>query len=211
MALQALAKINGRLKFLYRKEGFLIGNLKRLLCNALIQPHFDFASSAWYPCLNKTFRKKIQVAQNKCIRFCLGLGDRSHIGATEFKAVNWLPTKERFEQSVCVGIFNFFANAAPAYISEMYIPVEQSRVTRRSFNKLRIMNQKTNRGLKILSFAGPRLWNCLPNSIKFATSANNFKHNLKKLFFDNLLGRDLDPYIYILLITNISINLRKLS
>ena len=196
MALQALTKINGRLKFLYRKQSFLSSSLKRLLCNALIQPHFDFASPAWYPCLTKKFRKKIQVAQNKCIRFCLNLGESSHIGATEFKAINWLPTKERFEQCVCVGIFNFFAKSAPSYISEMYFPVEQSQVTRRSFNKLRIPNQKTNRGLKILSFVGPRLWNCLPNSLKSSTSANTFKHNLKKLFFDNLLARDLDPYIY---------------
>ena len=42
MASQALGKINGRLKFLYRKRGFLTPSLKRLLCNALIQPHFDF-------------------------------------------------------------------------------------------------------------------------------------------------------------------------
>ena len=96
MALQALTKINGRLKFLYRKQNFLSSSLKRLLCNALIQPHFELASPAWYPCLTKKFRKKIQVAQNKCIRFCLSVGERSHIGATEFKAINWLPTKERF-------------------------------------------------------------------------------------------------------------------
>ena len=29
--------------------------LKRLLCNALIQPHFDYACSAWYPNLHKKF------------------------------------------------------------------------------------------------------------------------------------------------------------
>ena len=46
MALQALGKINGRLKILYRKKGFLTPSLKRLLCNALIQPHFDFACLA---------------------------------------------------------------------------------------------------------------------------------------------------------------------
>ena len=43
--------------------------------------------------------------------------------------INWLPTKERFEQCACVGIFNFFAGAAPTYISEMYFPLEQSRCT----------------------------------------------------------------------------------
>ncbi len=196
MALQALRKINGRLKFLYRNQSFLSTSLRRLLCNALIQPHFDFACAAWYPCLNKNFKNKIQVAQNKCIRFCLNLGNRSHIGAKEFEAINWLPTKERFEQCLCVGIFKFIAKAAPLYISEMFFPVEQSQTTRRSLNKLRIPYHKTNHGLKMLSYVGPRLWNTLPNSLKSVNGVNNFKHKSKELFFDNLRAREEDPYIY---------------
>ena len=196
MALQALAKINGKLKFLYRKQSFLSASLRRLLCNALIQPHFDFACLAWYSCLNKKFKKKIQVAQNKCIRYCLYLDNRSHVGTKEFESVNWLPTKERFEQSVCVGIFNLFTGAAPAYISEMYLPAEQSQHTRRSLNKLQIPNQRTNRGLRTLSYAGPRLWNSLPNFLKSAGSVNNFKHKLKNLYFDNLKDKEKNPYFY---------------
>ena len=48
MALKVINKINSRLKFLHRKNKFLTPALCRLLCNALIQPHFDYASSAWY-------------------------------------------------------------------------------------------------------------------------------------------------------------------
>ena len=75
---------------------FLDFSLRRLLANALIQPHFDFACTAWLPMLNKRLTKKIQTAQNKCIRFCLNLSNRAHIGVKEFKTINWLPTKERF-------------------------------------------------------------------------------------------------------------------
>ena len=39
MALNLVSKINTRLKFLYRKGKFLSPQLRRLLCNALIQPH----------------------------------------------------------------------------------------------------------------------------------------------------------------------------
>ena len=84
MASKALSKINGRLKFLYRKQGFLTPSLKRLLCNALIQPHFDFACLAWYTNLTKKMKKKVQTCQNKCIRFCLNMGYRDYIGAQEF-------------------------------------------------------------------------------------------------------------------------------
>ena len=39
MATKVLGLVNGRLKFLYRKQRFLTFSLRRLLCNALIQPH----------------------------------------------------------------------------------------------------------------------------------------------------------------------------
>ena len=107
------------------KQSFLSTYLRRLLCNAIIQPHFDFACLAWYPCLNNNFKKKIQVAQNKCIRFCLNLSNIFHIGTKQFEAINWLPTKERFEQSACVAIINFFAGAVPVYVSEMLLPIQQ--------------------------------------------------------------------------------------
>ena len=34
-------KINNKLKFFYRKNIFFTPKLRRLLCNALRQPHFD--------------------------------------------------------------------------------------------------------------------------------------------------------------------------
>ena len=82
---EAINKINGRLKFLYRKNRYLTPYLKRLLCNALIQSHFDYASSAWYPNLNKKFKRKLPTVQNKCIRYCPQLDNRSHIGMKDFE------------------------------------------------------------------------------------------------------------------------------
>ena len=46
MALKVLKKVNGRLRFLYRHGKYLNPRLRRMLCNTLIQPHFDYASSA---------------------------------------------------------------------------------------------------------------------------------------------------------------------
>ena len=79
MALNVVNKINNMLKFLYRKNSFLTPALRRLLCNALIQPHFDYASSFWYPNLTKKLKHRIQTTQNKCIRFCLQLDKLKHI------------------------------------------------------------------------------------------------------------------------------------
>ena len=132
MATRTLSKINGRLSFLYRKQNFFDFSLRRLLANALIQPHFDYACSAWFPMLNKRLTKKIQTAKNKCIRFCLKLNNRAHVGIKEFKDMNWLPTKERFEQCTATNAFKFFGNSAPPYMSLIFSPVGQGRITRRS-------------------------------------------------------------------------------
>ena len=58
MASKVLNKVGGRLNFLYRKESLLNLKLRRMLCNALIQPHFDYSCSAWYPNLNKNLTKR---------------------------------------------------------------------------------------------------------------------------------------------------------
>ena len=58
MALKVINKIDGKLKFLYRKNSFLSPELQRMLCSPLIQPHFDCASPTWYPKLAEENEKE---------------------------------------------------------------------------------------------------------------------------------------------------------
>ena len=151
MATRMLGKINSKLKFLYRKQNFLDGSLRRLLLNALIQPRFDYACTSWYPMLNKRLSKKIQAAQNKCIRFYLNLKNAAHIVATDFKAINWLPTKNRMDQCVCANVMKFFNGTPPAYSDEIFHPANLGRITRRSKFKLEFLLRKSTAGQKCLS------------------------------------------------------------
>ena len=100
MALTVIEKINSRLKFLYQKNRFLDVPLHRLLCKALIQPHFDYSCTAWYPNLSKKLKDKLQVTQNKCIRFCLKLQSREHISNKNYHKLNSMPINQRFQQCV---------------------------------------------------------------------------------------------------------------
>ena len=59
MAVNVASKINTPLKCLYRKNKFLSPQLRRLLCNALIQPHFDYVCSVCYPNPNKKAKTKL--------------------------------------------------------------------------------------------------------------------------------------------------------
>ena len=95
MAMKSLRKINTKLRFLYRQNEFLNPKLRRLQCNYIIQTHFEYACISWYPLVSQKMRKKIQVTENKCIRFCSKLNSRQHTEPKEFKEINWLATKER--------------------------------------------------------------------------------------------------------------------
>ena len=83
--MKSLRKVNTKLQFLYRQNEFLNPKLGRLLCNSLIQLHFDYACISWYPLINQKMRNKLRVTQNKCIRFYLKLNSRQHIGLKNLK------------------------------------------------------------------------------------------------------------------------------
>ena len=57
--------------------------VRKTLCTALIQCSFDYSCCSWYPGINETFKKKLQVMQNKMVRFILKLDSRAHIGNDE--------------------------------------------------------------------------------------------------------------------------------
>ena len=182
MATKVLQKINARLRFINRNRKVLNKSLKRILCNALIQPHFDYASQAWFPNLTKALSSKIQCAQNKCIRFCLKLNSHTHLDKEHFKEINWLPVQERVNQRICVNVYRYFNQIAPSYMSDIFIPQITLINTRNSMHRLKIQIKKTNMGQNSLSYLGPKLWNTLPNEIKACKSTNSFKHKVKNKF-----------------------------
>ena len=118
------------------------------------------------------------------------------MGVKEFREINWLPTKERFEQCVSANIFKFFKNMFLTYTSELYQPFNHSHNTRRSNCRLQLPYRTTSYGHKTLSFLGPKLCNNLPAELKSSSNINKFKHNIKKLFFKELQKKEDSVYFY---------------
>ena len=116
MASKPLKKINARLKFLYRQSRYLTPAYRRLLCSALIQPHFDYGCSSWLPLLKKNLKLKRQKAQKKFIRFCLNLPPRSHIDPSHFRKINWLPVSDRVEYCFPNKVFKYWNGILPGYM-----------------------------------------------------------------------------------------------
>ena len=73
MAMKSLRKISTKLQLLYGQNDYLSAELRRWMCNSLVQPHFNYACVFRYPLISQKIRMKIEVAHNKCSCFCLKL------------------------------------------------------------------------------------------------------------------------------------------
>ena len=129
--------------------------------------------------------KKLKVAQNKCIRFCLQTGNRKHVGYAEYERIDWLHPERRHHQSVCALVHNFFENKCPAYMSDMFHPKSIKVQTRNSTLQLAKPSSKAS-GHKGIAYLAPSIWNELPSDVKFIPNLNTSKNKLKKWFLENL-------------------------
>ena len=116
---KCIKKINGKTKFLYRKNSFPSYPLKSMLCNLLYNR--IFACCAWHPNLSMLLKNKLQTAQNACIRFCLGKERRSHIGLNHFEKNNWLPVKNRVLTNALQWRLTILKTTSLLYICQIYI------------------------------------------------------------------------------------------
>lgn len=193
MARSIIRKSNARLKFLYRKSKFLTLHTKKLLVTSLIQCHFDYASSAWYNSLTQDLKNKLQVTQNKLMRFVLNLQPRSHIGKEHFSRLQWLPVVGRMNQITLCHVYKINSKLSPFYLREQFTPINE---VHKYPTRFRVKVDGTNNlmseckrfaipkvkgfGGKSFAFNGCNLWNSLPQDVRDAKSISSFKSKVKE-------------------------------
>ena len=147
---------------------------RRLLCNAPIQPHFDCGSTSWYPLLSKSLKTKLQIAQNKCMRFCLELPSRGHTNLSHFRKIKWLSVERRVELCIATTVFKCWKVITPSYLNDMFMPSLNNYKTR-SQMALDIPLCRTIKLQKSVSFLGPKIWNKVSSNIKTAATTSQKK------------------------------------
>ena len=158
---------------------------------------FWFACSAWYPNLTKGLKNKLQISQNKCIRFCLFLGNREGIRYKHFAKINWLPVADRVYQFIAASVYKFFNKLAPIYMGEVFTKHENIRTTRSSNDSnLLIPLRRNDYGKNCLSYLGATIWNSIDCSIRNVKTCNTFKHKIKHKYFENIKNREENLYNY---------------
>ena len=158
---------------------YLTPAYRRLLPNALIQSHFDYRCSSWFPLLKENLKLKFQKAQNKCILFCLNLSPRSLINPSYFRKINWLVVSDRVEYCIANTAYKYWNRTVPGYIHEMF-KSSHCRYSMRSQMAFDIPLQKSNTGQKSLSFFRPKVWSKIGPSIKNVRTLSSFMHAIKK-------------------------------
>ena len=190
-----IKKCNTRLKFLYRYNDMLNLEVRKTLCTALVQCSFDYSCCSWYPGINETFRKKLQVMQNKMIRFILKLDNRAHIGNDELIRAGFLSVSDRIKQLKLGHVFKIWNKTCPSYLTENFSRLNEN--TDRSETRSYAYNFQVPRiSTTTFAYTAIKEWNYLSNKIKDIKGEQSFKENVKKFIREAAKELESSHFIY---------------
>ena len=127
----------------------------------------------------------------------MNLSPRSHIGANEFKDVNWLPINYRVFQIIVNHLFRILNGKSPIYLQEGI--TKSSRIhthSTRSGTLALFKPRMGTHGQKTFLFKGISLWNSLPTSVQSQQRKDIFKLEVKNTFLVNFQKTKNAVYIF---------------
>ena len=156
----------------------------------------DFAP-IYYSGLNKQLKKKLQICQNKTVRFIKNLGPRSHIGFLELNSLNMLNVDFRVKQLRLSHVHKIFNGTGPSYLSEQFIKVSDvhHHFTRGSTENF-IVPSVNGVAATTFYYSGIKDWNSLPSDVKQKCTFNGFKSAARQYLRSQLQLMESDTYAY---------------
>ena len=157
-------------------------SLKRLV-NTLVTSRIDYTNSILYGSTDYDLNK-LQRLQNTAARLIKGAKKNDHI-IPILEELHWLPIRYRIQFKILLLVYKCLHGLAPQYLIELIklrCPPRILRSSNRLVLEKPIINMASY-GQRAFSYAGPDLWNTLPEHIKNSKSVNDFKKSLKTYFF----------------------------
>ncbi len=168
-------KCSGRIKFLYRQARSFPRSLNKTLYQSLVQSHLDYATSSWYAAMTQKAKNKLQILQNKIIRFTLDLGPRTHMTEEHMKELNILRIPNGVKQLRLNTAHKIFYNKAPSYLNTHFRRTrDKAQSTRRSEWNFTVPKIKGAEG-NTFYFNAIKDWNSLPEHLKACENTLSFK------------------------------------
>ena len=189
-------KVNSRLKFLYRQRDFLNKSLRKSLCNSLIQCHLDYVSSSWYCGLTKQLKHKLQIVQNKMVRFINNSHCRTSLVVSHFEELGLLNVEQRCKQLRLNHIHKIFYNKCPSYMKDNFVKCTDVHQygNRSRFNFY--VPQVDGFTSSSFYYNGITDWNALPDNIKSIESKFTFKKLVKTHLLNDMKVDENSMYFY---------------
>lgn len=180
---------------MYRKKSFLDADVRKMLAVALVQPRFDYACNFWFRPIGKVNQNKLQICQNKTIRFVLGLGNRTHIEYSHFKKLNWLDVSSRVEYLTLNHMYNISTGKCPSYLKTIVSKKSHNHNTRSGNNAFEVKNVK-GAGKTSFNYNGTIMWNSLPTNLQNIDNKSSFKSKCKKYLLNRMANVQSDVFLY---------------
>ncbi len=187
-------KISSRLGVLGRVRKFLPQDLRVMLYNTLVLPHFDYASVVWSNTHAK-FTDRLVSLQARAGKIILGL-PRLTSTAHVLRALEWIPMKDRWNGQRARMMYKVAQKKVPEYVSDGFTSLSEAysgsgRDSRgsRSGNFVPCKTEgNTEWGRRRFASHGVFLWNSLPENLKTAQLKEKvFKSRLDQLVRDGLV------------------------
>ena len=151
----------------------------KVLATALIQCHFDYASTSWFGVLSKLMKGNFKIAQNKLIRVVLKVSPLTHIGRSCFQELNWLPVEARVSQIRLGLVYRSVYGSATRYLSDYFPRVRDAHNLSTRSGVVDVCLYRSNAGKGTFLYTGASEWNELPLPIKTTSSLDSFKNKVK--------------------------------
>ncbi len=176
-------KASRQLNVLKRLSNNLEEKEKRVLVNSFILCHFNYCPLIWLFCSKKS-KNKIEKINERALRIIYA--DYSLNYNEILKKDKDTTIHVNMIRTLALEVYKTLNRLNPSFMRKMFVE-KPTNYNLRGIKTLDIPKVNTTKyGIKSLSYLGPKIWNSLPDNIKMASSANNFKMLAKTWFFDNV-------------------------
>lgn len=147
-----------------------------LLVHAVISSRLDYCNSLLYGA-NKTHINKLQMVQNAAARL-ISMRRKHESVSDVILDLHWLRVEARIIFKLLVLVYKCVHNIAPECIIECITIRDDDRCL------LAYKFFRSSEARKSFSYIAPKLWNNLPDAIRFSPTLLNFKKQTKYLLFN---------------------------
>ena len=158
------------------------------LMHAIVSSRIDYCNSLLYG-VNKSVVQKLQKVQNAAARLISKRRKRESV-ADVLKDLHWLPVEQRIIFKLLTLTYKILYGLAPESLSSLL------SISRADTFLLNYVYLNSTYGRRSFSYAAPRYWNALPQSIRLSSNLEGFKKATKHLLFNQFLALKRAAFLY---------------